>query len=415
KSNAQVPGIGMAKAEKIFYRALTTYMNQNTQFSGARTATANAANDLYGAAEKNAVETAWCAVGVGSCPTGNPPPPPPPPGGSDQLQNGVAKTGLGASSGQELLFTFEVPSGATDIKFDMSGGTGDADLYVKFGSAPTDSSYDCRPYKSGNAESCTGSQTGGTYYVRLKAYSTFSGVSIKASYVGGSTPPPPPPPPPGGKDELVNGVPVTGLSAGAGEELLYTFAVPSNASNIQVSMSGGAGDADLYVKFGSAPTDSSYDCRPYKSGNAESCTLSQTNGTYYVRLKAYSAFSGVSLTGSYDSGSTPPPPPPPTGNDPINETVNNVSVNQGQWTRYTQELPAGYSTMTVSISGGFGDADMYVRHGAQSTSSSYDCRPYKSGNNETCTFNNPAAGTWYIDLYGYSSASGITLNLQANP
>ncbi|MET1256878.1 PPC domain-containing protein [Aliikangiella maris] len=99
----------------------------------------------------------------------------------------------------------------------------------------------------------------------------------------------------------------------------------------------------------------------------------------------------------------------------MNETVNNVSVNQGQWTRYTQELPAGYSTMTVSISGGFGDADMYVRHGAQSTSSSYDCRPYKSGNNETCTFNNPAAGTWYIDLYGYSSASGITLNLQANP
>ncbi|MEW4368051.1 peptidase M4 family protein, partial [Aliikangiella maris] len=81
KSNAQVPSIGMAKAEKIFYRAATTYMNQNTNFSGARTATANAANDLYGAAEKTAVETAWCAVGVGSCPTGNPPPPPPP-GGS---------------------------------------------------------------------------------------------------------------------------------------------------------------------------------------------------------------------------------------------------------------------------------------------------------------------------------------------
>ncbi|MET1257606.1 M4 family metallopeptidase, partial [Aliikangiella maris] len=80
KSNAQVPSIGMAKAEKIFYRAATTYMNQNTNFSGARTATANAANDLYGAAEKTAVETAWCAVGVGSCPTGNPPPPPPPGG-----------------------------------------------------------------------------------------------------------------------------------------------------------------------------------------------------------------------------------------------------------------------------------------------------------------------------------------------
>jgi hypothetical protein len=71
-----------------------------------------------------------------------------------------------------------VPAGSTNVTFTMSGGTGDADMYVKFGSAPTDSSYDCRPYKSGNAETCTfATRAGGTYYVRLKAYSAFSGVS----------------------------------------------------------------------------------------------------------------------------------------------------------------------------------------------------------------------------------------------
>ena len=32
------------------------------------------------------------------------------------------------------------------------GGTGDGDLYVRFGSQPTTSAYDCRPYASGNAE-----------------------------------------------------------------------------------------------------------------------------------------------------------------------------------------------------------------------------------------------------------------------
>jgi hypothetical protein len=70
-----------------------------------------------------------------------------------------------------------------------------------------------------------------------------------------------------------------------------------------VSTSGGSGDADMYVKFGSAPTDSSYDCRPYKSGNSESCTYATPSaGTYYVRLKAYSSFSGVSLVGDYDTG-----------------------------------------------------------------------------------------------------------------
>ena len=60
-----VTGIGRAKAEKIWYRALTTYMTAGTSFAAARTATINAANDLYGAnsAESNAVAAAWTAVG----------------------------------------------------------------------------------------------------------------------------------------------------------------------------------------------------------------------------------------------------------------------------------------------------------------------------------------------------------------
>ena len=36
-------------AAKIFYRALTVYMTSSTNFQGARTATAQAATDLYGA------------------------------------------------------------------------------------------------------------------------------------------------------------------------------------------------------------------------------------------------------------------------------------------------------------------------------------------------------------------------------
>jgi len=59
-------GIGRAKAEKIWYRALTVYMTSNTNYAGARTATLNAANDLYGAgsAEATAVAATWTAVGV---------------------------------------------------------------------------------------------------------------------------------------------------------------------------------------------------------------------------------------------------------------------------------------------------------------------------------------------------------------
>ena len=102
------------------------------------------------------------------------------------LSNGVAKTGLAAATGASLNFTMVVPAGATGLKFVMAGGTGDADMYVKLGSAPTDTVYDCRPFLGGNAETCNiATATAGTYFVRLKGYAAFSGVSLTGSYTTG--------------------------------------------------------------------------------------------------------------------------------------------------------------------------------------------------------------------------------------
>ncbi|KGJ92885.1 S8 family serine peptidase [Colwellia psychrerythraea] len=219
---------------------------------------------------------------------------------------------------------------------------------------------------------------------------------------GGTTP---------GDTVLENGVVKVDLAATTGNELVFTMEVPAGATDINFATTGGTGDADLYVKFGAEPTDSVYDCRPYRSGNAESCASTQAGGTYYVKVKAYSDFTGVNLTGSYTD--------PSTGGggsvQPIDSTTNNIAVSSRQWTRYTLDLAAGYADLTVTLSGGSGDADLYVTEGKQSTSSTYDCRPYKNGNNETCNFTAPAQGTWYVDIYGYSAASGVTLNIQATP
>ena len=59
-------GIGRAKAEKIWYRALSVYMTSSTNYAGARAATVSAAGDLYGvgSVEQNAVKSAWSAVSV---------------------------------------------------------------------------------------------------------------------------------------------------------------------------------------------------------------------------------------------------------------------------------------------------------------------------------------------------------------
>ncbi|MFF4929224.1 M4 family metallopeptidase [Streptomyces griseofuscus] len=65
-NGSTVTGIGHDKVGKIWYRALTVYMTSSTNYAGARTATLNAAKDLYGAgsAEYNAVAAAWSAVNV---------------------------------------------------------------------------------------------------------------------------------------------------------------------------------------------------------------------------------------------------------------------------------------------------------------------------------------------------------------
>ena len=95
----------------------------------------------------------------------------------------------------------------------------------------------------------------------------------------------------------------TGLSAATGAYVKYTMVVPAGATNLTFATSGGTGDSDMYVKFGSEPSDTVYDCRPYANGNAETCTFAAPSaGTYYVNLKAYAAFSGLSLVGNYTTG-----------------------------------------------------------------------------------------------------------------
>ncbi len=168
-----VPAIGVQKAGAIFYKANVDLMTSGTTFAQAKTYTEQAATTLYGAgsAEVAAVTKAWEAVGVGVAVP------------STALTNGVAKTGLSGASGSQTYYYLDVPAGKA-VSFVMSGGTGDADMYVKFGAQPTTSSYDCRPYLSGNNETCNiaAKTTTGRFHVMLRGYSAYSSTSLKGTY-----------------------------------------------------------------------------------------------------------------------------------------------------------------------------------------------------------------------------------------
>ncbi|WP_305885089.1 S8 family serine peptidase [Pleionea sp. CnH1-48] len=276
-------------------------------------------------------------------------------------------------------------------------------LMVQFTDSSTDSdgsvvgwSWDFGDGASSNAQNPSHTYAAnGTYTVRLTATDNDGKTNTHTESVTVSIPQ-------GG--ELSKGVPVSGIGATQGDVVHYYIDVPAGASNLTFDTSGGSGDADLYVRFGAEPTTSQYDCRPYRWGNTENCSFSTAQeGRYYVMLRAYSTFDNVQLVADYTvSGG---------GGGSFEET--NLSDSQGQWKHYTLNVGAGVSTLTAEMSGGSGDGDLYVRYGSEPTTSQYNCRPYRWGNNETCTINNPQSGTWYISIRAYSSYSGVTLRGEA--
>ena len=171
---AKKTGWGTMKAFKVMARANALYWTPSSTFNSGACGVETAATDLgYVKAD---VTAAFAAVGVACAraSTG---------GGTTVLTSGVAVALPAlATGGVSSNYTLVVPSGKSSVTFTLSGGTGDADLYVRLGSAPTTATYSCRPYLTGNAETCIFSPpSAGTYYVNVRAYAAYSGVTLKGT------------------------------------------------------------------------------------------------------------------------------------------------------------------------------------------------------------------------------------------
>ena len=127
------------------------------------------------------------AAGLDPLPPDVPPAPEPPP--AIELSNGVTVTGIDVLANDTIRYRLQVPNGASNLLFAMYGGTGDADIYVKRGAEPTNTSYDCRPFSSGNNENCFfPAPQGGNWYVTIKGFSNATGVSLYPSFTDANWP-----------------------------------------------------------------------------------------------------------------------------------------------------------------------------------------------------------------------------------
>ncbi|MGU3843136.1 PPC domain-containing protein, partial [Vibrio diabolicus] len=100
--------------------------------------------------------------------------------------------------------------------------------------------------------------------------------------------------------------------------------MPTNSSDFTVTTSGVNGDADLYVKLGSEPSLTSYDCRSYSGNSNEACSITSPNeGTWHIGVYAYSSYSNLNVEASYVREEAPPP----------SDEVTTQSINNGKtWT-----------------------------------------------------------------------------------
>jgi len=184
----------------------------------------------------------------------------------------------------------DVPSGVPVLQITTRGGGGNPGLFV------TDP--DGNPAFSARAGSnqtlSFANPQAGRWQVEVDGFGAYIGVSLTPALI---TPAP-----------LSANTVVEDLGGVIGSETLYRVTIPAGVVSFQVSTSGGTGDVDLYLKFGSpalCQTDpfvtSVCDIDEFsaQAGNLESITVvSPPAGDYYIDLSGFDQFNRVTLTTS---------------------------------------------------------------------------------------------------------------------
>jgi hypothetical protein len=94
---------------------------------------------------------------------------------------------------------------------------------------------------------------------------------------------------------LTSGVPVSGLYGSYSSKQYFQITVPAG-KELRIWLTGGSGDADLFVRRGERPTLTTYYCGSKNGGTTESCIFTVLGGDYHIMVYGYTSFSNVTLS-----------------------------------------------------------------------------------------------------------------------
>lgn len=290
---------------------------------------------------------------------------------------------------------FTVVAGTT-VKVETTSGK-DIDLYVKVGSQPTASAYDCRPYDGTGNETCDVLIPAGQtkLFVSINAYEGPADAQVKVSIPTNNS-----------------GVPTTYLFNDKATKFYHVKLEVDYITESPSSLDGNlASRIDTYTRTDRYEYILEVD-KDGKVNGGEWLGSSKRNHPDFLWLptgRSSASIAGGAITYANVKAlleESVGGPGGGNGNDQVLKEEN-VTVAQGEWKHFGpfSDVASGFAVAMT----GTGDADLYVRKGAQPTSSAYDCRPYGGDSNENCA---PAgAGPWYVSVHGYR-ASTVKLTIR---
>ncbi len=302
------------------------------------------------------------------------------------------KTGTAAGGAWTQVGTFPVTA-STNLTIQMTG-TGDPDMFVKFGAQPTAAAYDCRPYETGAAETCTLTVPAGATeaFVAVNAYGT-TAAAFTIKVISGGT------------------IPTSYVFNANAKKLLKT-----HMDVDYISESAASTDGNLGATINSYTHQDHYDYILELDANGkiiggEWIGTSKKQHPDFVWLPIRSTVTTVAngkisyanVKTIYDMSMQDQGGGTTGGLKTVNDSG---AIAKSAWKQLGPYNVAAGTSLTAVMTGD-GDADLYVRKEAAPSAASYDCRPYQSGSNEQCSIVGPAKV--YVAVNGYAATSNYQL------
>ena len=287
------------------------------------------------------------------------------------LQNGVSQRGLTAETFASILFRVLVPSGAKNLTFDTGGGTGDCDIFVRFGAHPTENDFN---------KSSTGPRTKehlrfanpppGVWYVKLDAARAYADVNLTAQY-----------------ERTADAGAVPKLLPGPGH---YT------------------GTARVLMK-----TTLKTGVVRYTADGTDPTALSPAY-TAPVKLTADTELRAQTYDGKTARGPVLVAPYYVTSPGVVTPLQNGMVLQHragmaGSDALFKITVPEGMKRLMVLTRGGTGNVAVMVRKGAPPAPGAFDFKAQGLANRTDLVVKRPAAGDWFIALRGRSNFSGLSI------